>query len=195
MGEAIDISELMGRLVAEKITPENLVACATRNLYSLKRSTIAEHKPALRNSVRACIAYVKLLYDFGQHMDIARTYLLHRIKLHEVREHDLHLENSIIRGLTPPTEDVIPLCSDASLIPNDRGCSYSQDKESDPELEIILDTRMIHEIDVSKAALQDISRRIEDKKNVLKDRAADGGCVEFVPNILGTGHILTGDGV
>jgi len=42
-----------------------------------------------------------------------------------------------------------------------------QDKKSDTELEIILDTRAINEIDQSKAALHDIIRRIEEKKNIL----------------------------
>lgn len=35
-------------------------------------------------------------------MDLARSYLLHKIKLFEVRERDLKLEVSILRGLTPP---------------------------------------------------------------------------------------------
>lgn len=169
MEEIIDVQEYMRRLVTDRVTPEDLVSCTIRNLYSLERSSIAEHKIALINNIRACIAYVKLLYDYGQNMDLARTYLLHKIKFSEVRENDLNMEISILRGLTPPVEDVTPSNSDAHIQLGNQNCTDEQDVESDPELEIILDTRMIREIDHSKEVLHSIINRIEGKKNALEE--------------------------
>lgn len=59
-----------------------------------------------------------------------------------------------------------------------RPCNVSRspthENKSDLEMEIILDTRIINEIDNSKAALQNISKRLEEKKNVLLERTKDG---------------------
>lgn len=164
----IDIRNLMGRIVREGATPEDLIARAIRDLYSIESYFIDRNNCMLRDKVRITIAYVKLLYDIGQQMDLARMYLLHRIKLLEVREDDMNLEISMLRGLTPPSENLPSQLSGG----NEQSRSYgpvAQDKGSDQEMEIILDTRIINEIDMSKAALLDISRRIEDKKCALID--------------------------
>jgi len=168
MEDIIDISDLMKRLSMNNVAPEELIGCAIRNLYSAENYFASKHKTTLRNNIRATIAYVKLMYDYGQQMCLARTYLLHRIKILEVREQDNQAEISILRGLTPPANG--PSSSGGRLEMQDvfrDQYLQEQDKESDTELEIILDTRMINEIDQSKAALYDISRRIEDRKNVL----------------------------
>lgn len=115
----IDINDFIRRLVANNITPEDLVARTLRNLYSFKCSYIVERRIALRNNIRACIAYVKLLYDFGQHMSLAHAYLLHRVKLQEVREHDLYMENSTLRGVTLPLTEAIS--NNVSLGPKKAG--------------------------------------------------------------------------
>lgn len=167
MEEIINIQDLMSRLVKDGITPEDLVACAIRNFYSAESSLVAKNKICLRNNIRATVAYVKLLYDYGQQMCLARLYLLHRIKLLEVRDHDHNLEISLLRGLSPPLEKFAPNSDETNIKHWNSSCSNYQDKVSDQELEIILDTRMIKEIDLPKAALHDISNRIEDKKNAL----------------------------
>jgi len=140
MEESIDAREYMRKLATEGATPEDLVSCAIRNLYSLEHSSIIEHKIALINNIRTCIAYVKLLYDYGQNMDLARKYLLHKIKLSEVRENDLNMESSIMRGLTSPVEGVNLSSSDACIQLSNLNRTGVQDANSDPELEIILDT-------------------------------------------------------
>lgn len=104
MEDIIDISDLMKRLSMNNVAPEELIGCAIRNLYSAENYFASEHKTTLRNNIRATIAYVKLMYDYGQQMCLARTYLLHRIKILEVREQDNQAEISILRGLTPPAD-------------------------------------------------------------------------------------------
>jgi len=131
----------------------------------------SENRDNLRNNVRAITAYVKLLYDYGQQADLARMYLLHRNRLLDVRENDRHLEYSILRGVTPPpggTEELLRLNEGHDCVKSN-ACQSATTQDSDPELEIILDTRIINEIDLSKAALLDISRRLEDKKNALAE--------------------------
>jgi len=123
---------------------------------------------ALRNSVRSVIAYAKMLYYYGQQMCLARLYLLHRIKILEVRENDFLSEISVLRGISPHSKDDLSIVEEKRKQPQERNRLQVQD-EDDSELEIILDTRMINEIDLSKAALRDISRRLEDKKNALTD--------------------------
>lgn len=73
MEAVIDVQKLMRRLVERRVTPEDLVSCAVRNLYSLEQN-VPEYKIAVRNNIRACVVYVKLLYDYGQNMDLARAY-------------------------------------------------------------------------------------------------------------------------
>jgi len=86
MDDLIDISKLMERLSMNGAAPEELIGCAIRNLYSIENYFMLENKTTLRNNIRVTIAYVKLLYDYGQQMGLARVYLLHRIKILEVRE-------------------------------------------------------------------------------------------------------------
>lgn len=64
--------------------------------------------PVIRNDIRAIIAYSKMLYDFGQQMSFARLYLIHKIKLLEVRENDRSIEISVLRGWTPPLKESPP---------------------------------------------------------------------------------------
>lgn len=163
----IDISELMRRLAAKDTSPEDLVACALRNLYSLECNYAVENKLVLRNSIRACVAYVKLLYDYGQLMGLARAYLLHRIKVLEVREDDLKMEKSMLRGITPPLRENVP--QNNILSPRIGKKSGFDGQDSDQELDIILDTRMIQEINKSELILLDINRRLKEKKSVLED--------------------------
>jgi len=112
MEEIIDIRDLMNRLVSYNVTPEDLIGCALRNLHSLEAKFMIESRLALRNNIRATTAYVKLLYDYGQQMCLARAYLLHRIKVLEVRENDLFSEISMLRGLSPPAGEELSLLKD-----------------------------------------------------------------------------------
>lgn len=164
----IDIQSYMTRIIEEGVTPEDLIVRAIRDLYFIERYCIDRNNCMMRDKVRITIAHVKLLYDFGQQMGLARMYLLHRIRLLEVRENDMNLEISMLRGLTPPSENLLSQLSGENEQSRNYG-SLDQDKESDQEMEIILDTRIINEIDMSKAALLDISRRLEDKKCALMD--------------------------
>ncbi|XP_019883893.2 uncharacterized protein LOC109610185 [Camponotus floridanus] len=74
-------------------------------------------------------------------------------------------ELSILRGITPIYEDE----TNSDKKEKDHLQKDPQPCEDDTELDIIMDTRMIKEIDLSEAALRDISRRIEEKKNTLSD--------------------------
>lgn len=164
MDRVICVSELMSALVNNNTPPERLVSCATRNLYSLDKQFLQEGRVALANNVRMTIAYVKLLYDYGQQMSLARSYLLHRIKLFEVRELDLTAEMSVLRGISPLIGDT----SDKSLMGKE--CKVNQEdksEDSDPEMNILMDTRMIKESDLTREALRDISQRLEEKKDAL----------------------------
>lgn len=168
MEELIEVRELMQALLRDNVSPEHLVGCAIRNLYSLDCQFVQEGKFIHANNIRATLAYVKLLYDFGQQRNLSRTYLLHRIKLLEVREHDLNSEISILRGISPLTGDMSFRSVLYDGMAGKRGVE-DEDSKSDPELEIILDTRIIGEIDQTSAALQNISQRLADKRNALRD--------------------------
>lgn len=98
--EVIDVQDLMNHLMGKGVTSEKLIACAIRNLKSLELLFATENRVALCNNVRTTIAYVKLLYDSAQQSSLARMYLLHRIKIMEVRENDLTSEISLLRGQT-----------------------------------------------------------------------------------------------
>lgn len=137
-------------------------------IYSLDSQYVQKGKFSHANNVRATLAYVKLLYDFGQQMDLSRTYLLHRIKLLEVREQDLSAEISILRGKSPLIGEISARNESNDGMANKRRAE-GQENKSDQELDIILDTRIINEIDQTSAALQNISQRIADKKNALQD--------------------------
>jgi len=169
MEEIVDICDLMNKLVSNNVTPEDMIGCALRNLHSVEAYFASVGKSASRNNIRTTTADVKLLHDYGQQMSLARTYLLHKIKLLEVRENDYLPEISLLRGITPPVGQELSLLKEGHHRTPDKSCLHEQVAESDPELEIILDTRMINEIDLSKAALQDINKRIADKKNALLD--------------------------
>ncbi|GAB1869618.1 Reverse transcriptase [Camponotus japonicus] len=169
MERLINIQNFMSEIMQNEIDPETLVKRAIGNLYSIENRVAAVGGLGLRNDIRAVIAFVKLLYDHGQRMTLARVYLLHRIKLMEVREQDNNMEISMLRGITP-TYDSGKLSTshiEADNILKQNSELNAQSKDSDDELEIILDTRMINDIDVSKAALHEISRRIEEKKEIL----------------------------
>lgn len=163
MERLICVSELMSTLVNKNTPPERLVGCAIRNLYSLDKQFLQEGKVIHANNIRSTIAYVKLIYDYGQQMCFARSYLLHRIKLFEVREQDLTAEMSVLRGMST-------LIGDTSEGVMSEECEVNREdknENSDPELNILLDTRMIKEIDLTREALQDISQRLGDKKDAL----------------------------
>jgi len=67
-------------------------------------------------------------------MDLARKYLLHKIKLSEVRENDLNMEISIMRGLTS-VEGVNPSSGDACIQLSNLNRTGVQDANSDSELD------------------------------------------------------------
>lgn len=159
MERLICVSDLMNTLIRNNTSPEQLVGCAIRNLYSLDSQFLQENKILHANSIRSTIAYVKLLYDFGQQMNLTRVYLLHKINLREVCVQDLNAEISVLRGISPLLGDT----SAKSILNKDR--VEDQEQQSDPEMEILLDTRMISEIDQTKAALYNISQR--NKKDAL----------------------------
>lgn len=101
MTDHLNIEALIDKLLTNGITPEELIGRAVRNLYRLEAGFLAPRSVATRNSIRATIAYAKVLYDHGQRMFQAREYLLHRIKLLEVREVNLRHEISVLRGVSP----------------------------------------------------------------------------------------------
>lgn len=129
MERLIDIQELMGRLSRGNITPEEMIGCAIRNLYSLEASSVLEHRVALRNSVRSVIAYAKMLYDYGQQMCLARIYLLHRIRLLEVRENDFLSEISVLRGISPYSKDDLSIVEEKRKQPLERNRLQVQDED------------------------------------------------------------------
>lgn len=101
MSGYLDIQELIDRLLSGGISPEELICKTTWNLYRVETYFKSPKCRDIRNSVRASIAYAKMLYDFGQKMYFARDYLLQKIKLLEVREADFKLEVSELRGISP----------------------------------------------------------------------------------------------
>lgn len=165
MEQFINIQDLLERLTRRKITAEELLDYTLQNLYLMEKHFRLEKDTKSVNSVRSTIAYTKLLYDYEQQMRLARAYLLHKIKILEVRERDTNLEASILRGRnTPPMVD-----SPGSLINELRNKTQNEEGMSDVELNIIMDTKMIGEIDLSRAALSDISQRLESKIHTLSD--------------------------
>jgi len=139
------------------------VGRSIRKLYIVENE-LKRYRSSNRNSVRAVIAYVKLLYDFGQQMLLSRSYLLHKIKLLEVRENDLNLEISVLRGVTTPVGVGHPSFGSATRnASGGGGCEQG----CETELDIIIGTRMIKEIDYSQGVLQDLSLRIAEKKKTI----------------------------
>lgn len=114
MEEVIDISVLIDRLLRNNTTPEELIGQAVKNLYVIESHFLSRSTIDTRDNVRAIIAYAKLLYDFGQQMSLARIYLVHKIKLLEVRDIDLNAEISVLRGQSPPPPRKRPLLLVAS---------------------------------------------------------------------------------
>lgn len=164
MEEALDIGELLSKLLRDNTTPEELVDRAIRNLYYVESKFMFCNNIGIRNTIRSTIAYVKLLYDFGQQMLFARLYLLHRVKLLEVRERDSNLELSMVRGLSSSGEDP----SFKSNVIND-SINKNLKRDDSYEPEIVFDARMINEIDNSQAALDKISKKIANKRRELLD--------------------------
>jgi len=98
--------------------------------------------------------------------------------LFEVRESDYLSEISVLRGITPPIGQDMPI-----LQRDLYNLNQEDGKDNDEELDIILDTRMIKEIDLSEAVLRDINKQIKDKKNVLTDIE---GQMDEVSSLLAT---------
>lgn len=149
--EVLDTSDLIDRLRRRNVSPEELINRSIYNLYSIENNFRVPSKIRSRNSVRATIAYVKLLYDFGQQMQLSRTYLLHRIKLLEVRKNDLNLEISVLRGVTPPS--IGEGHSFFGSANNNESRDQSGDQERHAGLNIVLDTEVIQTIDHSRSCL------------------------------------------
>lgn len=164
MEEVIDIRDCMNKMIERNTTPEDLFGRAIRNLHSAENFCIREHRIALRNNIRVTIACIKLLYDYGQQMSLARMYLMHRIRLFEVREHDLTSEISMLRGVTPTSGNNGTSDGDGSVLRPKEGDPQDHKDGSDIELEIILDTRMIKEIDLSKAAYRTLVTELKIKR-------------------------------
>lgn len=101
METILDINSLIDRLLRDNVTPEELVNRAIRK-YLIESCFMSPNMISIRNSVRATITFSKVLYDFGQQMSLARLYLVHRVKLLEVRDSDRCAEISVLRGLSPP---------------------------------------------------------------------------------------------
>lgn len=105
MEEILDIPEYMSAMNRNNISPEEIFGRAIRNLHMVENYFAEKYNLALRNNTRATIAHVKLLYDYGQQMSLARVYLMHRIRIFEAREHDFNAELSVLRGVTPVSEN------------------------------------------------------------------------------------------
>lgn len=97
MADLLDVEDLIDNLNRANVTPEELIGRAIRELYGLKEHHAFSRKLYHRNKLRAVIAYIKVMYDFGQKMLLANV-LLHRIKLIEVRDEDQSTEISYLRG-------------------------------------------------------------------------------------------------
>lgn len=97
MARVLDICELIDWLRNKRISSKELIGRITRNLYSIEQEFMNRDLLHKRNTIRAIVAYVKLLYDYAQQSELARMYLSHRIKLLEVREFDLQQEYSVLR--------------------------------------------------------------------------------------------------
>lgn len=176
--DEVDVGEMVDRLRRSSVTQEEIVGRAIRRLYSIEED-LRRYRSRNRNGVRTVIAYVKLLYDFGQQMFLSRLYLMHKIKLLEVREDDLNFEISMIRGVTPVINEGSP--SSGSTAGNTVG-DVNRGQSCDKEMDIALDTRIIEEIDHSREVLQDLSQRIAENKKTLVDieREADEISASFV---------------
>lgn len=72
MERVLDIHDLMGNLAKRKVTAEELIDRALRNLYTVDCFLSLEQNIKLRNNIRSTIAYIKLLYDYEQQMDLDR---------------------------------------------------------------------------------------------------------------------------
>lgn len=169
MDNLLNINEFMYKLAGEGVTPEEMINRSLRNLYVVENTNMMIRNKLMRNRLRAVIAYVKLLYDHGQQMALSRTYLLHKVKLLEVRENDYLSEISILRGISPLNVSENPLGTSDLNESQSVKRSRLQGKVNDMELGIIIDTKSINEIDQSHLALLNISQRIADKKQVLLD--------------------------
>lgn len=79
MEEILDIQEYMSMISRNNTPPEEIFGRAIRNFYIMENYFTGKQHLALRNNARATIAHLKLLYDYGQQMSLARIYLIHRI--------------------------------------------------------------------------------------------------------------------
>lgn len=161
MEPILDINTLVDRLTQDKVSPQEWI---TRNLYYIKRCCNLADANHLRNKIQATIALIKVLYDISQQMALARVYLMHRVKLLEVRECDRNAEISIMRGVTSSIEERLSFGGRTH-----RDVLYDEMEKKDHELEIIMDTKMIGETDQSKELLMDINNQLTDKKRSLLD--------------------------
>jgi len=136
MEEILNIQGYMSTINRNNTPPEEVFGRAIRNLHIVENYFVGKHL-ALRNNTRATIAYLKLLYDYGQQMSLARMYLIHRVRISEVREHDMDAELSVMRGVISSPENNLssPCEKNAQQME-----SYKSDQEnsSDTELDIIL---------------------------------------------------------
>lgn len=165
MEEVLNVYVLINDLLRNNTSPEELINKAMQNLYAIESEFMYPNKVESRNSIRATTAYLKMLYDFGQRMYLARVYLLHKIKLLEVKENDLNFEISVLRGLSSSPGEACSQLGDS----NHSTDAKNRPQFEDTEIEIILDTRIIDEIDQSKLALHNISEQIASKKKALSD--------------------------
>lgn len=159
----MDVHGLVTTLVQLRVSMEELLGRALRNLYSLETRFMSPNVIDIRNSIRSSIAYVKVMYDFGQQMSLARLYLMHKIRLLEARVSDINAEISVLRGGSSPGEPSSGKNLSQEFVDNNRI------QVSDDEVEILMDTRMINEIDQSKFVLQNIGQQIADKKQELME--------------------------
>lgn len=102
-------------------------------------------------------------------MALARLYLLHKIKILEVRERDRCAEISVLRDESPDEEGS---CSINVLASKPEVTHTSEDDE----LSILMDARMIKDIDQSCSALQCMRQLLSEKNQELQEieKSMDG---------------------
>lgn len=69
----LDIEDLIDNLMRQRVTPENLIGWVTRELFQMEGFFAVTSQSRHRNSAHACVAYARMLYDFGQIMFSARS--------------------------------------------------------------------------------------------------------------------------
>lgn len=99
----LGVEDFIDEFMRQNMTPEDLIGRLTRDLLSLDRFLASTSQPRYQNAARACIAYSRMLYNFGQMMFSARAYLLNKIKILETKERDLNQEISFLRN--PPSDE------------------------------------------------------------------------------------------